>query len=389
MRKIAVLSLLALSASMFAQVQVAENGDVTLGDQQTETKNAKIELHTNGAYEYGFASYISSSKEWGPAVSALAIYNFNRQVALMARANNSTQYESGRAYGVYAEAGNRTSGYNYGVFGLLTGKNNGAGIYGSTVTTVPKINGRYAGYFDGDTYITGTLTASIVTTLSDARYKSNIRTIGSTALIKIAALNPVQYNMMPGNAIAMANTTPSDTAQAVVMNMQNTISTTDNTTHYGLLAQEVKQIYPELVHEDAAGVMSINYIELIPLLIQAVQDLSEQVNALSNSSNVKKLQTRTDVTSASATDYLNILYQNTPNPFTHDTEIAYTITSNAQSATIFVYDMTGVQLSQYNITAFGNGSITINANKLYEGTFLYSLVVDGKLIDTKQMILTR
>lgn len=389
MRKIAVLSLLALSASMFAQVQVAENGDVTLGDQQTETKNAKIELHTNGAYEYGFASYISSSKEWGPAVSALAIYNFNRQVALMARANNSTQYESGRAYGVYAEAGNRTSGYNYGVFGLLTGKNNGAGIYGSTVTTVPKINGRYAGYFDGDTYITGTLTASIVTTLSDARYKSNIRTIGSTALTKIAALNPVQYNMMPGNAIAMANTTPSDTAQAVVMNMQNTISTTDNTTHYGLLAQEVKQIYPELVHEDAAGVMSINYIELIPLLIQAVQDLSEQVNALSNSSNVKKLQTRTDVTSASATDYLNILYQNTPNPFTHDTEIAYTITPNAQSATIFVYDMTGVQLSQYNITAFGNGSITINANKLYEGTFLYSLVVDGKLIDTKQMILTR
>ena len=195
MRKIAVLSLLALSASMFAQVQVAENGDVTLGDQQTETKNAKIELHTNGAYEYGFASYISSSKEWGPAVSALAIYNFNRQVALMARANNSTQYESGRAYGVYAEAGNRTSGYNYGVFGLLTGKNNGAGIYGSTVTTVPKINGRYAGYFDGDTYITGTLTASIVTTLSDARYKSNIRTIGSTALTK-SRIKPrsIQYD---------------------------------------------------------------------------------------------------------------------------------------------------------------------------------------------------
>ena len=33
---------------------------------------------------------------------------------------------------------------------------------------------------------------------------------------------------------------------------------------------------------DSAGVMSINYTELIPLLIQAVQDLSEQVNALSN-----------------------------------------------------------------------------------------------------------
>lgn len=158
---------------------------------------------------------------------------------------------------------------------------------------IPVVNGKYAGYFYGDVHTTGTLTAQTVTTLSDARYKSNIRSIGSDALSKVAALNPVQYNMQSGTAIALANSIDtSDTAQVAVqsLEMQEMELAAQSTTHYGLLAQEVKEIYPELVHEDAAGVMSINYIELIPLLIQAVQDLSEQVNALAtdNKAIIKK-----------------------------------------------------------------------------------------------------
>lgn len=182
-------------------------------------------------------------------------------------------------------AGNRTSGYNYGLYGELQGTNAGAGVFGTVSVQVPTINGRYAGYFDGDTYVTGILTAGQLTTLSDARYKSNIQQISSAALTKIAALNPVQYTMLSGNAIALANTEQSDTASTMTMTTSNEDLARANKIHYGLLAQEVKELYPELVHEDAAGVMSINYTELIPLLIQAVQDLSEQVSALSNSSN--------------------------------------------------------------------------------------------------------
>lgn len=114
----------------------------------------------------------------------------------MASASNSQPQSSGRSYGIIASAGNRTSGYNYGAVGNLTGSNNGAGVVGCFEWDIPVINGRYVGYFNGDTYVTGTLTARATTTLSDARYKSNVRAISSTALTKIAALNPVQYNMM-------------------------------------------------------------------------------------------------------------------------------------------------------------------------------------------------
>lgn len=51
--------------------------------------------------------------------------------------------------------------------------------------------------------------------------------------------------------------------------------------HYGLIAQDVQKLFPQLVDEDGAGYLSVNYVELIPLLIQAVQELSAEVEKLS------------------------------------------------------------------------------------------------------------
>lgn len=399
MKKLLLLVLACIATSSFAQVKVDSIGRVTNGDtlnvyyssnpspRGQGSLGEQTTIWAYGDYNHGMAIHAKTSASWGPTLLVSSKYYYDRQVAIMASASNAQPQNEGRSYGIIASAGNCTSSYNYGAVGNLIGSNAGAAVVGCFDWDIPVINGMYAGYFNGDTYVEGTLTTRNLTTLSDARYKSNIQSINSTALSKIATLNPVQYNMMSERAIAMANATPSDTAQVATQAM-DAIEMTDNTIHYGLLAQEVKQIYPELVYEDAAGVMSINYIELIPLLIQAVQDLSAQVNAISNG-NVKKTQAKKQGACVSTSETLNTLYQNTPNPFTHDTEITYTITPNAQSATIFVYDMTGVQLLQYPIITFGEGTITIDANDLYAGSFLYSLVVDGKLIDTKQMVLTK
>lgn len=389
MKKLCNLFIFWLCAVLsFAQIQVVSTGNVGVGD--TISADKKLFVYTIGNYDSGIHSYIKSSKQWGPAISAHAEFLNDRQIAIRGYAGNSSPYESGRAYGVYGSAGNRTSGYNYGVYGELSGTNDGAGIYGTTSSLVPMIQGRYAGYFYGDVYTVGSITAQEFTTFSDARYKSNIRQINSTALTKISALNPVQYTMASATTIAFASTEISDTLSTVITTQNEDLSEV-NKIHYGLLAQEVKELYPELVHEDAAGMMSINYIELIPLLIQAVQDLSDQVSLLSYSSSkeiVRQLapqqpehNTEVEITTAS-------LGQNIPNPFTEVTEISYTIPTNAQQATIYIYSMSGVQLMRYELSTFGKNSIIIGANELYAGTFLYSLVVDGKIIDTKQMIIT-
>jgi len=54
---------------------------------------------------------------------------------------------------------------------------------------------------------------------------------------------------------------------------------------------------------------------------------------------------------------------------------------------LYVYDLKGTQLKSYNLNK-GDCNVTIYGNELIAGIYLYSLVVDGKMVDTKQMILT-
>jgi LAS superfamily LD-carboxypeptidase LdcB len=83
------------------------------------------------------------------------------------------------------------------------------------------------------------------------------------------------------------------------------------------------------------------------------------------------------------------LQQNVPNPFNHTTTINYTLPQTYSSAKIIVTDKAGKVLKQENLTAKGKGSLNLDASAFASGAYQYSLYVDGKLIDTKQMILAK
>ena len=80
------------------------------------------------------------------------------------------------------------------------------------------------------------------------------------------------------------------------------------------------------------------------------------------------------------------LSQNVPNPFNGNTVISYTLPENTNTAQIVVYDMNGKTLKQVNITGKGKGSLTLDAAALAAGAYNYSLIVDGKFIDSKRMV---
>ncbi len=54
----------------------------------------------------------------------------------------------------------------------------------------------------------------------------------------------------------------------------------DNRTHYGLIAQEVEDVFPNLVSADEQGYKYVNYNELIPILLKVVQDQQREIDAL-------------------------------------------------------------------------------------------------------------
>ena len=79
------------------------------------------------------------------------------------------------------------------------------------------------------------------------------------------------------------------------------------------------------------------------------------------------------------------LEQNIPNPFNHTTTIGYTLPEKFSSAQIIIRDKNGKQLKQTTISSAGKGTININTSAMAAGVYHYSLYVDGRLIDTKQM----
>src|SRR5262249_49445022 len=82
------------------------------------------------------------------------------------------------------------------------------------------------------------------------------------------------------------------------------------------------------------------------------------------------------------------LQQNIPNPFTNSTTISYSIPQQSSSAKIIITDKKGNALKQVNLSDH-KGSANVDASTLSSGAYQYSLYVDGKLIVSKQMIISK
>ena len=83
------------------------------------------------------------------------------------------------------------------------------------------------------------------------------------------------------------------------------------------------------------------------------------------------------------------LEQNAPNPFYDETIIKYYLPKNFESATMRFTDWQGRNLKTIQLQDAGEGTISISAKELAAGTYAYTLIMNGNIIDTKKMILTR
>ena len=81
-----------------------------------------------------------------------------------------------------------------------------------------------------------------------------------------------------------------------------------------------------------------------------------------------------------------ILYQNIPNPFGDETNINYYLPELVNDARMIFYDNSGRVIKEVELNQKGIGSLTINTAKLASGVYSYSIVVDGKVADTKKMM---
>ena len=81
----------------------------------------------------------------------------------------------------------------------------------------------------------------------------------------------------------------------------------------------------------------------------------------------------------------NSILQLHPNPFTTQAIVQYTLPNGSKNATLIIYDILGRERSSYQLNN-ADGEIAINASNLSSGLYLYSLVVDGRVVVTKKMV---
>ena len=156
-----------------------------------------------------------------------------------------------------------------------------------------------------------------------------------------------------------------------------------NKAHFGLSGQEIKDIYPNLVTQNQDGYLSVNYNEMIPILIQSIQELKKELD--DTKAELNSLKSTSNVASHAKIQE-SALQQNAPNPFRDKCIVKCYIPQYANSAFLDIYDLNGHQIQSKIITERGNVEVSIEGTGLPEGTYLYSLIVNGELIGTKRMI---
>jgi hypothetical protein len=266
-------------------------------------------------------------------------------------------------------------------------------------------SGDYAGAFYGNIYSSGLFVPS------DQNLKKDIKDI-SSAMAIISALKPKYYKYKTEEMYASINLPKGD--------------------HYGLLSQEVEEVLPQLVMESVHKIektsklsiqpsaskedlltiaakqkelnttaaekisfKAINYSELIPIVIKALQEQQVEMNEL-RAKNEELLDIVNQLKSAinqhqpgeTPLTIKGYLKQNNPNPLKNHTVINYDVPGNINNARICVTDVNGRILKTYAVGK-GQGQLILSRGELSAGTYNYTLYLDDKISDTKQMVVTK
>jgi len=226
----------------------------------------------------------------------------------------------------------------------------------------------------------GTVHYSTLSQDSDLSIKENIREITSP-LQTIRQIRGIQYDLKRDYFI----NTQEERIDELVEEGKN---------KYGVIAQELKEILPDLVlYDEELKLHSVNYVEMIPILVEAIKEQQIQIEelqaAIGSDEVLKSAAINTSNSDPLSSDAgISALFQNAPNPFSVETTISYSLVETVGSATLFIYDMSGKQLRSYNLHDRGASKINIIGGELDAGMYMYSLVADGFLVGTKQMLLT-
>ena len=196
---------------------------------------------------------------------------------------------------------------------------------------------------------------------SDKNDKENIEKLGVSCLTKLSKLDAVKYNWK---------------------------SDETKKSEIGFLAQDVEEVFPEVVR-GAEGIegKSIAYSHLVPVVVEALKE--QQVMIEKQNAMIQNLEAKIAKLEEGAADESlapSRLFPNIPNPTKGETSIKYYIDEDVVSAEIIILDKNGTLIEAKKVEDRGYAESNINTSNWKNGLYIYTLVIDGKKVDSNKMI---
>jgi len=246
-------------------------------------------------------------------------------------------------------------------------------------------------YFNTDVWAKG------VKLVSDIRFKHNVQNI-EQPLSKLLSLHGVTYDfddqikqeLLKERHYATTGIPEGGEGEEDPDKIEPVLPEINNK-RIGFIAQELQEVFPDLVSTDDLGFLGVDYIGLIPVIVEAMKEQQRQIQALQEQISAMGgyKSTPAPIEGTGNNEENSYLYQNVPNPFTEKTEIKYFLPEDSRNTQLYIFNMQGQNVKTVNISGRGNGSIFIQGAELAPGTYIYTLYSNGKELDSKRMILTK
>jgi uncharacterized Rossmann fold enzyme len=175
----------------------------------------------------------------------------------------------------------------------------------------------------------------------------------------------------------------------------------DGGTQYGFLAQDMEKVFPSAVVKSASGRYGVKYAAVIPVLVESQkalikenEELKKEVNTMKerlyaiekylSDNGAKAIPTISNQIVLSSDK--DVLFDATPNPTTGNASISYILSKQYNSAEIKFFAGEGKAVQTVKLDAKkGPGTINVSFGDLPSQIYLFSLIIDGQVFDTKKI----
>jgi hypothetical protein len=262
--------ILANGASIFTRA--ASGGYQISLNAQSSTQKIRFDDLTGGAY--GVLSFEAGNGSGG----------FIERMRITSGGKVNINNTSNTNYQLYVDGGSSPAFAAY-----STSANNQFKLAGTapglTITntiTSPTIGGALGACTSANDFITGTAAGDMIlinqftgNKLYITNYSGGVYlTQGATSWTANSDIRIKNINSNITNAVEKLST-----LQTINFCYKDDISKKEN---IGLIAQEVEMVFPELIETNNDGILGVRYTELIPVLIEAIKELKEELDKIKN-----------------------------------------------------------------------------------------------------------